>query len=390
MWGAYVSLANKEVSAVNESHSGASDEERKGTVMDDETRTSLKHEGMSRRTLLKVGGAGALALGSGGALALESALSPVTTEAASTFIKGADVSWLPQMEAHGYTFNNANGVKQDLLTILKGYGINAISLRTWVNPSNDPANGHCNQAETIAMAVRCKNAGLPVIIGFQLGDTWNSVGKQHPPAAWANMTYSQMRTALGNYVLGFMKAMKSSNVTPGWVAVGNEINSGVCLPTGSVVHHPDQMTGLLNAGYASVKQVFPSVPVMIHLGQPQKTTIVQTFFDNYKKYGGQWDITAFSSYGSGSNIPGIITDMANFQALYGKKVMQIEFGGPLGNPNGTRASLAAYIRGVKGFGGLGVFFWEPEGYAPFTDYTLTAWDPTTRRPTAAMNGFLDA
>jgi arabinogalactan endo-1,4-beta-galactosidase len=150
------------------------------------------------------------------------------------------------------------------------------------------------------------------------------------------------------------------------------------------------MTGLLNAGYASVKQVFPSVPVMIHLGQPQKTTIVQTFFDSYKKYGGNWDITAFSSYGSGSNIPGIITDMANFQTQYGKKVMQIEFGGPLSNPGGTRASLAAYIKGVKSFGGLGVFFWEPEGYAPFTDYTLTAWDPTTRRPTAAMNGFLDA
>src|SRR5450432_1634822 len=346
---------NKEVSAVKESHIGASgEEERKRIVMDDETRISLPQQDMSRRTLLKAGSAGASILALGGAIALEGALSSVTTEAASPFIKGADVSWLPQMEAHGYTFNNAQGVKQDLLTILKGYGINAISLRTWVNPSSDPANGHCNQAETIAMAVRCKNAGLPVIIGFQLGDTWNSVGKQNPPAAWASMTYSQMRTALGNYVLGFMKAMKSSGVTPGWVAIGNEINSGICTPTGSVVHHPDQMTGLLNAGYASVKQIFPSVPVMIHLGQPQKNTVVQTFFHSYKKYGGKWDITAFSSYGSGSNIPGIITDMANFQTSYGKKVMQIEFGGPLGDPNGTRASLAAYIKGVKGFGGLGV------------------------------------
>ncbi len=44
---------------------------------------------------------------------------------------------------------------------------------------------------------------------------------------------------------------------------------------------------LLNAGYVSVKQVFPSVPVMMHPGQPQKTTIVQNFFDNYKKYGGK-------------------------------------------------------------------------------------------------------
>ena len=38
-------------------------------------------------------------------------------------------------------------------------------------------------------------------------------------------------------------------------------------------------------------------------------------------------------------------------------------------------------------GGLGVFYWEPEGYSPFTDYTLGAWDPNTRRPTSALNGF---
>ena len=77
------------------------------------------------------------------------------------------------MEALGYKFYNSKGVQQDILTILKGYGINAIRLRTFVHPSNSPQNGHCSQSETIAMALRCKNAGMKVDIDFMFGDTWN-------------------------------------------------------------------------------------------------------------------------------------------------------------------------------------------------------------------------
>jgi arabinogalactan endo-1,4-beta-galactosidase len=73
------------------------------------------------------------------------------------------------MEAGGYKFFNTSGVQQDCLAILKTYGINAVRLRTWVNPSSDPVNGHCGQSETIAMAVLRKNAGLPVVIDFLHG-----------------------------------------------------------------------------------------------------------------------------------------------------------------------------------------------------------------------------
>ncbi len=349
------------------------------TTVDGET-TSPK-QGLSRRALLKLAGVGL------GTIAMAQALAALPAEAASTFIKGADISWLPQMEANGYIFKNYSGVQQDLLTILKGYGINAIRLRTWVNPSSDPANGHCSITETAAMAVRCKNAGLPVDIDFHFGDTWNSLGTQKPPAAWASMTYSQMLSAMSSYVYHSMNVLKSNNVTPGWVQIGNEINSGICSPTGSLAHHPDQMSGLLNTAYNEVKAVFPSVPVIIHLAQPQKLTVVENFFDTYKSYGGKWDITGFSSYGSGSEIPGIISNMSTAGSRYGKPVMQVEFGGPVNNPTRTENDLKSYITGLKGFGALGLFYWEPEGYAPFTSYALGAWDSTTMEPTVALDGF---
>ena len=351
-------------------------------IMEEETAENRKE--ISRRTLLKLAGAGA----SAAALATP-LLSHLAADAAPTFIKGADVSWAPQMEALGYKFYNSKGVQQDILTILKGYGINAIRLRTFVNPSNSPQNGHCSQSETIAMALRCKNAGLKVDIDFMFGDTWNSVGTQKPPAAWANLSYSAMLTAMHNYVSGFMTASKAKGFTPDWVQIGNEENSGICNPTGSLAHHPDQMTGLLNTAYNAIKATFPSTQVIVHLAQPQKLNVVENFFDTYKAHGGKWDITGFSSYGSGSAIPGIVANMATAQSRYGKPVMQVEFGGPVGQPAKVEKDLTTYLKGIKSFGGLGLFYWEPEGYAPFTNYTLGAWDATTKRPTAALNGFLN-
>ncbi len=358
-------------------------ERKENIIMDDEM--TLNQHSISRRTLLKAAGVGA------GALALGSSLAVTHHSAeAATFYKGADISWVPQMEAHGYYWKNASGVRQDILTILKGYGINAIRLRTFVNPSSDPANGHCSITETAAMALRCQKAGMAIDIDFMFGDTWNSVGHQNPPAAWANMNYSQMLNAMKSYVFNSMNVLKSKGVTPTWVQIGNEINSGICHPVGSI-SNPSQMTGLLNAAYTEVKAVFPSALVLIHVAQPQKVSGVETMLDAYKAHGGQWDITAFSSYGSGSStISGIISNINSYKSRYGKPVMQVEFGGPVNKASTTEASLKQYISGMKSIGGLGVFYWEPEGYAPFTGYNMVAWDSSTREPTVALNGFLNA
>jgi hypothetical protein len=71
--------------------------------------------GIRRRSILlgAAAGAGALAVGAG----------PLATssQAAMSFVKGADISWMPQMEANGYYWNNSAGVQQDLFT--KGFDV---------------------------------------------------------------------------------------------------------------------------------------------------------------------------------------------------------------------------------------------------------------------------
>ena len=58
----------------------------------------------------------------------------------SFFAKGADISWLTEMESHGRKFYNKNGTQQDLFQILKDEGMNSIRLRVWVNPANNYNN----------------------------------------------------------------------------------------------------------------------------------------------------------------------------------------------------------------------------------------------------------
>jgi arabinogalactan endo-1,4-beta-galactosidase len=244
----------------------------------------------------------------------------------------------------------------------EGYGINAIRLRTFVNPGSDLVNGHCSLAEVAAYAKRVKAAGMSILLDFMFGDTWTSVGHQNPPAAWASMTYSQLVSTMNSYVYNAMNVMKSNSVTPTWVQIGNEINSGICHPVGSV-SRPAQMTGLLNAAYNQVKAVSPSTTTCIHLAQPQNYTSLQTFYNGYAGNGGKWDMSVFSSYGSASVATSLVANM--------KKI-------------------AAYINALKATGGLGLFYWEPEVMTPFETYSMGAWDSTTHEPTAIMNAFMSA
>jgi arabinogalactan endo-1,4-beta-galactosidase len=104
---------------------------------------------------------------------------------AQTFAKGADVSWITQMEASGYRWQNDNGTQQDLLQILKDHGMNSIRLRVWVNP----AGGWNGVNDVVAKAIRARNAGFRIMIDFHYSDSWADPGKQTKPAAWRTHTF---------------------------------------------------------------------------------------------------------------------------------------------------------------------------------------------------------
>jgi arabinogalactan endo-1,4-beta-galactosidase len=347
---------------------------------------------LTRRSVLKgagLAGAGA-ALGGAGALGtLANLATPQSAEAQTTFYKGCDISWLPQMEANGYKFYTTAGVQTDAITILKSYGMTAVRIRFWVNPSTDPVRGHCTTAEMAAFASRCRTAGLQFMVDLHYGDTWNDVGTQNPPAAWASYTYAQMKTAIYNYTLGVMTALKNIHATPLWVQIGNEINSGLCHPIGTV-SNPAQMTGCLNSGYDAVKAIFPNAQCIIHLAQPQNGTAINTMLGGFVANGGKWDILGFSSYGDKTVAASLAATMIAFGQQYGKPIMQVEVGGKVSKGADTAAAVTAYIQGVRNGGGLGVFYWEPEVYSPFDVYDMGACGTNGKFSPTIMGAFLAA
>jgi len=323
--------------------------------------------------------------------------SEVQNNSESSFAKGADVSWLPQMEATGYKFYNDNGQEEDCLKILKDHGINSIRLRTFVNPSDDKASGHCSKDETVAMAVRAQKMAMRVMIDFHYSDSWADPSKQKKPAAWEGHDFPTLLTDLYNYTFDVMTALKTAGVTPEWVQVGNEIPGGMVYPEGSVQNWP-QLAQLINKGYDAIKAVSPSSKVILHIDQGNNNERFRWWFDAANANGAKYDMIGLSYYpywleGSPDytlSIDDLGKNMIDMVIRYGKEVMVAEVGGEDVKVQNTYDMLVAVQQKVKAVPyskGMGVFYWEPEGAKSWSHYALSAWGDNGK-PTRALDAFL--
>lgn len=312
------------------------------------------------------------------------------------FAKGGDISWLPQMEASGYTFYNDNGDKQDCFQILKDHGFNTIRLRTWVNPSDNKASGHCSKEETVAMALRAQKWGMKVMIDFHYSDSWADPGKQKKPAAWEGHDFAQLQKDVYDYTFEVMKALKDSGIYPEWVQVGNETPGGMIYPEGSVANWP-QLAQLINKGYEAIKAVSPTSKVILHIDRGNDNKRFRTWFDNAKSNGAKYDVIGLSYYpywleghpDYTLSIDDLGKNMNDMASRYDKEVMVVEVGGEDNKIQNTYDMLLAVQKKVKEVPngkGLGVIYWEPQGARSWSRYALSAWGEDGRA-TKALDTF---
>jgi arabinogalactan endo-1,4-beta-galactosidase len=314
-----------------------------------------------------------------------------------SFARGADVGWLPQMESSGIKFYNDMGVEEDCLKILKKHGINAIRLRTWVDPSQDKFRGHCSTIETVAMAVRAQKSGMRIMIDFHYSDSWADPGKQIKPKAWIDHSFTQLLTDVFLYTKEVMSTLKLQGIYPEWVQIGNETTGGMIYPEGSTDNW-SQLAQLINQGYDAVKKVSPNSKIILHIDQGNYNRKFITWFDNAKKFGAKFDVIGMSYYpyhlnSSHPNYMQSIDDLGfnlkDMASRYNKEVMIVEVGGEDNKAQNTYDMLVAVQRKVKevpGHKGLGVIYWEPQGVRSWSRYPLSIWGKDGK-PTKALNAF---
>jgi arabinogalactan endo-1,4-beta-galactosidase len=307
----------------------------------------------------------------------------------SSFAKGADVSWLTQMEASGYLFYNSSGTAMDGMKLMQSLGINSIRLRVWVNP----VGGWCNNTDLVAKAVRAHQLGMRIMIDFHYSDTWADPGDQTKPAAWTGYDFPTLTNTVYSYTVNVLDTLKARGVVPSWVQIGNETNDGMLWPDGRASVNMANFAALISSGYKAVKSISDSIQVIVHVSNGYDNSLFRYVFDGLSANGAQWDIIGMSLYPTAANWQtyntSCLSNMNDMVSRYNKKVMICEVGMAESDASSCESFLADLIsktKSVAGGKGLGVFYWEPEAYNSWQGYGLGAFDDTGK-PTVAMNAF---
>jgi arabinogalactan endo-1,4-beta-galactosidase len=222
---------------------------------------------------------------------------PSTTKPIDRMI-GADISFLPELEARGMKFKD-NGIEKDAILILRDHGFNYIRLRIFVNPENDkgysPQKGYCGLKYTLEMANRVKNVGMKILLDFHYSDYWADPQKQTKPLAWENLSFATLKDSVKINTSKVLTALKDQGTLPDMVQVGNEINHGMMWPDGHI-SNPDQLADLIKAGIEGVNVIDPKIPVMLHIALGGQNKEAVFWLDNMIARGVKFDIIGLSYY----------------------------------------------------------------------------------------------
>ena len=340
------------------------------------------------------------------------------------FYKGADISWATEMESKGHKFYNNKGQERECTALMKEYGMNAVRLRVWVDPSKH--DNWCNKADVLVKAKRAKALGMEVMIDFHYSDWWADPAKQNIPASWKGHTYEQMKKDLANHTREVLQLMKDNGITPKWVQVGNETTNGMLWSVktneqgweikdengntiitesmGHATRNPEQYAGFFKAGYEAVKEIFPTAIVMVHLDNGFDENLYNWNLDILKNNGAKFDMIGMSLYPywaemyhnktAEQTISGCMANIKKVRAKYGCDVMIVETGMLCADEQGKLANASVLEEGYKQLARIlkeskeidckGVFYWEPE--CKPSQYKLGAFTEDGR-PTRIMDAF---
>ena len=235
---------------------------------------------------------------------------PIPTE--DSFIRAADLSFLPEIEAAGVSFKYNNVVQDPLLT-LKNAGVNYIRIRLW----NNPINGHSNLSEVKQLATKVRTHGMKVWLTVHYSDTWADPGNQTKPVAWQNLNFSDLKSAVSVYTTQVVTEIK-----PEIIQIGNETNDGFLWPEGKLSTNETQYLELTNTAISSVKTANSATKIMLHFAGISNSA--DWYFNKVKNL--NYDYIGISYYPvyHGTSLTDLKTKLTTLSQTYNKKIILAE------------------------------------------------------------------
>ena len=309
----------------------------------------------------------------------------------SLSVRGADLSFLPQLEEAGVHYRDLRGRIRPAEVILAEQGANHMRLRVWV----DPPPGYSTEQRALALARRAKRAGMAIVLDPHYADFWADPGKQPIPAGWPT-DLAGLTAKIRQYTRDLVHDFAAQGTPVDILQIGNEITNGILWPVGQL-YLPDgtqqwaAFTHLLEAAIAGARDGCRGHPlrIMLHIDKGGLMGDTRWFFDNITAYGVPFDIIGQSYYPMWhGSIADLRANTDDSVARYGKPVLLAEVAYPWtfadgdgrGNIVGpdtplpdaarfpaTPAGQAAFYQAVRDVlgqvpagKGLGFLVWEPE------------------------------
>lgn len=233
------------------------------------------------------------------------------------FIRGADLSYLPEIRSVGTLYYDSAGNAKDALTIFKENGCNTVRLRLW----HTPISGRCTLEEVKTFASEIHSKGMKVLLDFHYSDTWTDPGQQAKPAAWNALPDSVLADSVYRYTRRVLEIIK-----PEYVQIGNEINGGILWENGRI-SKPDALVTFLKSGVKAAREVLPSTKVIIHFAGITNST---WFYNMLKTKGLDYDIIGLSYYPvfHGKDLALLESTLTQLSTTHSKKIMLAEMAYP--------------------------------------------------------------
>lgn len=295
------------------------------------------------------------------------------------FYFGVDLSYVNEMDDCDAVYRE-NGEPRDAFDLFANHGATLVRARLWHNP--DWTN-YSTLEDVKRTFRRAQDAGMVTLLDFHYSDNWADPGRQEIPAAWEYIEDTdELAAAVYQYTYDVLSDLHDEGLTPAFVQVGNETNSGLLKRESRQDWRRDAV--LFNAGIRAVRDFAAETntdpQIILHVAQPENTG---WWFTEAERAGvTDFDVIGISYYPQWStfSVGDMGAQVSYLRQRFDKQVMVVETaygwtreavdesadnildqgvrGYPF-TPEGQRWFMTDLTQSLISNGALGVVYWEP-------------------------------